>query len=61
MRHFLLMSIIVVGNFILWAVITKLPVHAIIMFCLAVAVGCLMISVMVHFGKAADNEPSAKG
>ena len=55
------MSIIVVGNFILWAVITKLPVHAIIMFCLAIAMGCLMIAVMVHFGKAADNEPSTKG
>ena len=61
MRHFLLMSIIVVGNFVLWALITKLPVHAMIMFILAIAVGCLMISVMVHFGKAADNEPPAKG
>ena len=61
MRHFLLMSIIVVGNFILWAVITKLPVHAIIMFCLAIAVGCLMIYLMVRIGKAADNKPPAKG
>jgi hypothetical protein len=60
-RHFLLMSGTIAGNFILWALITVLPVHAMIMFCLAIAVGCLMISVMVHLGKAADNEPPAKG
>ena len=60
-RHFLLMSGSIAGNFILWALITVLPVHAMIMFCLAIAVGCLMIAVMVHFGKAADNEPSTKG
>jgi hypothetical protein len=61
MRHFLLMSGTIVGNFILWALITILPVHAMIMFCLAIGVGCLMIAVMVHFGKAGDHEPSARG
>ena len=61
MRHFLLMSGTIAGNFILWALITMLPVHAMIMFLLAIAVGCLMIAVMVHFGKKADSEPSAKG
>ena len=61
MRHFLLMSGTIAGNFILWALITFLPVHPMIMFCLAVAVGCLMISVMVHFGKAKDNNSLAKG
>ncbi len=55
------MSIIVVGNFILWSLITFLPVHAMIMFCLAIAVGCLMIYLMVRIGKGADNEPPAKG
>ena len=61
MRHFLLMSGTIAGNFILWAVITILPVHAMIMFCLAIAVGCLMIYLLVHIGKAADDEASAKG
>ena len=62
MRHFVLMTSAVAGNFVLWALITILPVHAMIMFCLVIAVGCLMIYVMVRFGQAADNdEPSAKG
>jgi hypothetical protein len=61
MRHFLLVSGTVAGNFILWSLITVLPVHAMIMFCLAVAVGCLMIYLLVRIGKTADNEPSAKG
>ena len=52
MRHFLSVIGAVAGNFILWSLITILPVHAMIIFCLAIAVGCLMIYVMVHFGKA---------
>ena len=61
MRHFLLMTAAIAGNFILWSLISKLHVHSMIIFCLVTAVGCLMIFVMVHFGKAAGNEPSAKG
>jgi hypothetical protein len=61
MRHFLLVTGAVAGNFILWSLITELPVHPMIIFCLAIAVGCLMIYVMVHYGKAAGNKPSAKG
>ena len=61
MRHFFLVTCTVAGNFILWSLITVLPVHAMIMFCLAVAVGCLMIYLLVRIGKRADNEPSAKG
>jgi len=61
MRHFLLVTGTVAGNFILWSLITILPVHAMIMFCLAIAVGCLMIFIMVHFGKAKDNKSLAKG
>ena len=60
MRHFLSVVGALAGNFILWSLITILPVHSMIIFCLAIATGCLMIFVMVHFGKAADNEPSAK-
>jgi len=61
MRHFLFVVGAVVGNFILWSLITKLPVHSMIIFCLTIAVGCLMIFSLVHFGKAADHDPSAKG
>jgi len=61
MRHFLLVTGVVAGNFILWSLITKLPVHVMVIFCLVIAVGCLMLYSIVHFGKAADNDPSAKG
>ncbi len=60
MRHFWLVSGTVVGNFVLWLLITKLPLPDIVIFCLAIATGCLMISLLVYFGKAADNNPLAK-
>ena len=60
MRHFLSVTGAVVGNFILWSLITKLPVHSMIIFCLVIAVGCLMLYVIVRSGKI-DNKPSAKG
>ena len=59
MRHFLSVTGAVVGNFILWSLITKLPVHSMIIFCLVIAVGCLMLWVIVRSGKA-GNKPSAK-
>lgn len=55
MRHFLTVVGAVAGNFILWSLCTVLPVHSMVIFCLVIAVGCLMISVMVRFGKKADN------
>ncbi len=55
MRHFLTVVGAVAGNFILWSLITKLPVHAMIIFCLVIAVGCLMLYTIVYFGKAKDN------
>ena len=61
MRHFLLVTGAVAGNFILWSLITKLPVHSMIIFCLVIAVGCLMLYSIVRLGKAADNDPSVKG
>jgi len=61
MRHFLSVVGAVAGNFILWSLITVLPVHSMIIFCLAIATGCLMLYTIVRFGKAADNDPSAKG
>jgi hypothetical protein len=56
MRHFLLVVGTVTGNFILWLLITKLPAPDIVVFGLAIAVGCLMIYVMVRFGKRADGD-----
>ena len=61
MRHFYSVVGAVVGNFILWGLITKLPLPDIVIFCLAIAVGCLMIYLLVLFGRAAVIMPSAKG
>ena len=58
MRHFLTVVGAVAGNFILWSLITKLPIHPMITFSLVIAVGCLMIYVMVHFGKAKSGDSS---
>jgi hypothetical protein len=58
MRHFLLVTGAVVGNFLLWALFTRLPVHVMIIFGLVCASGCLMLWTIVHFGKAKD-DPSA--
>jgi hypothetical protein len=51
MRHFLWVVGAVLGNFILWHLITKLPVHPMIIFCLVIAVGCLMLYVIVRSGQ----------
>jgi hypothetical protein len=61
MRHFLSVTGIVAGNFVLWSLITFLPVHSMIMFSLAIAAGCLMIYALVRIGRSADSDPSAKG
>jgi hypothetical protein len=58
MRHFLTVVGAVLGNFVLWALVTVLPVHVIIIFGLVVAIGCLMLYVIVRSGQASDNESS---
>jgi len=50
MRHFFVVVGAVAGNFILWMLITKLPVHDIVLFGLAIAIGCLMLYTIVRFG-----------
>ena len=60
MRHFLSVTGAVVGNFILWSLITKLPVHVMIIFCLVIAVGCLMLYTIVRFGKTKQNDSSTQ-
>lgn len=48
MKKFLSVVGPVVGNFIAWALITKLPVHSTIIFALVITSGLLMITVMIH-------------
>jgi len=58
MRHFLTVTGFVLGNFALWALFTKLPVHVMIIFCLVVASGCSMLWGIVHFGTKKDDHSS---
>jgi hypothetical protein len=51
MRQILSVGIPVIGNFVLWALITKLPVHSIIIFALVILVGILMIYSLSHFAR----------
>ena len=60
MRHFLSVTVAVAGNFILWSLITYLPVHSLIIFGLAIATGCLMLYSIVRFGKAKENDSSTQ-
>ena len=56
MRHFSSVVGAIIGNFVVWSLITTLPVHPLIIFCLVIAVGCLMLYVIVRFGKTPDND-----
>jgi hypothetical protein len=51
MRQILAVGIPVIGNFVLWALITKLPVHSLIIFALVILVGILMIYSLSHFAR----------
>jgi hypothetical protein len=51
MRQILSVGIPVIGNFVLWALITKLPVHSLIIFTLVILVGILMIYSLSHFAR----------
>lgn len=49
MRQLLSVGIPVIGNFVLWSLITKLPVHSLIQFALVIVVGILMIYSLSRF------------
>ena len=51
MRQILAVGIPVIGNFVLWSLITKLPVHSLIIFALVIGVGILMIYSLNHFAR----------
>ncbi len=51
MRQLLAVGVPVIGNFVLWALISKLPVHSTIIFALVILVGILMIWSLSHFAR----------
>ncbi len=52
MRQILSVAIPVLGNFVLWALISYLPVHSTIIFALVIIVGILMIWSLSHFARS---------
>lgn len=56
MRQFLAVAGPIVANFVLWSVISVLPMHGLIMFALVVSSGVLMLCGMSHFRKTADKD-----
>jgi hypothetical protein len=59
MRQILAVGIPVIGNFVLWALISKLPVHSTIIFALVILVGILMIYSLSHFARKPSQGSSA--
>ena len=51
MRQVLSVGIPVIGNFVLWSLITIMPVHSLIQFALVIVVGILMIYSLAHFAR----------
>ena len=51
MRQILAVGIPVIGNFVLWSLITIMPVHSLIIFALVTLVGILMIYSLSHFAR----------
>ncbi len=60
MRQILAVGIPVAGNFVLWALISYLPVHATIIFALVIIVGILMIYSLSHFARKPSEGSSTK-
>ncbi len=51
MRQILSVGIPVILNFVFWALLSYLPVHATVIFALVIIVGCLMIWALSHFAR----------
>lgn len=58
MRQLLAVGVPVIGNFVLWALITKLPVHSTIIFALVILVGILMIYSLSRFARKSSQGSS---
>ncbi len=52
MRQIFAVGIPVLGNFVLWALVSYLPVHATIIFVLVIIIGILMIWSLSHFARS---------
>ena len=62
MRQFLSVLGPLVGNFVLWTVISYLPVHPIVIFILVIMTGVAMVSVMAYLvNKPRPEDPSTQG
>jgi hypothetical protein len=56
MRQFLAVAGPIFATFVLWSLITVIPMYATLMFALVVASGVLMLCGIVHFRKIADKD-----
>jgi hypothetical protein len=56
MRQFLAVAGPIAATFVLWSLITVIPMYATIMFALVVASGVLMLCSIVYFRKIADKD-----
>ncbi|MBM4307137.1 MAG: hypothetical protein FJ115_11005 [Deltaproteobacteria bacterium] len=61
MKRFLSVVGPLVGNFIVWALITRLPVHPTIIFALVIMSGVLMICAMSYFRGKVEKALSTQG
>jgi hypothetical protein len=50
MRQFLYVLGPIVGNFIVWSIISFLPIHSMVIMSLAIASGIAMISALIYLG-----------
>jgi hypothetical protein len=56
MRQFFSVVGPIFATFVLWSVITVLPMHGLIILTLAISSGVLMLCGMAHFRKTADKD-----
>ena len=58
MRQFLYVLGPIVGNFVVWSVISFLPIHSMVIMSLAIASGVAMVSVLAYLvNKERPEEP----
>ncbi len=58
MRQILAVGIPVIGNFVLWALVSYLPVHSTIIFAVVIIIGILMIWSLSHFARSPGKSKS---
>ena len=62
MRQFLSVVGPLVGNFVVWTVVSYLPVHPIVVFILVIMSGVAMVSVMAYLvNKERPEKPTTQG